>query len=218
MKKISAILTMAVATVACSNAYDVDLNIGPDFNNAFQSQPATLAPVNTVVWFVASVDAALGTFGASTSLTPGQLLGPDDTLVRQSKVDSNGPGYLVDILTGVPTNIGTQNIFVLLFGNVTATGTPNHTPVDGNTFGFASLGVKLPPGFGNADWSPIASVIGNTHQITAIPEPSDLPLGHARFGGLGWLSSYAQLTSAHFNSRPAVRLAFLLCEHVGRAS
>jgi PEP-CTERM motif len=176
-KKLVACATLTVAGMLTASAqYSADVNMGtPDFPNALFSSSGVKAPVNTIVWFVASTDTQLGTFTGNT-LTPDQLLGPDDTLVRQVKVDggagSYGPGYLVDTIANISTVNGTRNIFLVLFGNQTATGTPNLTPSGGETFGFASLGVRTIPAFGNADWTPTVDVLGNTHNITAIPEPS----------------------------------------------
>lgn len=181
----SAALLAVVSVGSQVQAYDVDVNIGPDFNNTLFSQGTTPAPLNTIVWFVASTDANLGTFGANTTLTPSQLLGPDDFLIAQRKVDgaagAYGPGYLVDIITGVDAANASRNIFVVLFGNETAAGSPNLTPDGGETFGFASLGIRTVPGFGNADWSPLGNIVGNTHNITAIPEPSTYLLSSLGF-------------------------------------
>jgi hypothetical protein len=175
LKKVLASVALAgVALLPAQAQYSADVNIGPDFSNTLFSQGTTPAPLNTIVWFVASVDANLGTFSGNT-LTPDQLLGPDDTLVRQVKVDgasgAYGPGYFVDILSGIPAANASRNIFVVLFGNETAAGTPNLVPDGGETFGFAALGVRTPPALGNADWSPLASIVGNTHMIV-IPEPA----------------------------------------------
>jgi hypothetical protein len=186
-KMVASAALLTVASVGSQvQAYDADVNIGPDFNNTLFSQGTTPAPLDTIVWFVASTDANLGTFGANTTLTPDQLLGPDDTLISQRKVDgaagAYGAGYLVDIVSGIDAANAPRNIFVILFGNETAAGSPNLTPDGGETFGFAALGVRTVPGFGNADWSPLGSIVGNTHLIV-IPEPSTYLLG-----GLGLLA------------------------------
>jgi PEP-CTERM motif len=173
----SAALTVAgMLSASAQTTYSADVNMGsPEYPGTLFSSAGVRAPVNTVVWFVASTDTQLGTFTGNT-LTPDQLLGPDDTLVRQVKVDGGGggfgPGYLSDTIANIPAANATRNIFLILFGNQTATGTPNLTPSGGETFGFAALGVRTVPGFGNADWSSSLDVLGNTHNITAIPEPS----------------------------------------------
>jgi hypothetical protein len=191
MKRATKLLTASV--IACSlmingaSAYNADANIGPDFNNTLFSAGTTPAPLNTIVWFVASTDANLGTFGLNTVLTPDQLLGADDTILVQAKVDGGsggGPGYLVETYSGIDISNSPKNIFVLLFGNQTAGGTPNLTPVGGELFGFASLGVRANPAFGNADWSPLGSIVGNTHQIVAVPEPATYLLSMLGVAGL----------------------------------
>jgi hypothetical protein len=185
IKKYLSIIGLASVAVTAQAQYSADVAAGAVFGNPLRSNPSTLAPINTIVWFVASVDANLGTFGLNTTLTPEQLLGPDDTLLIQTKVDGVGgvfgEGVLFETYDNIPAVNASRNMFMIVFGNRTAPGVVNHTPGDGDQFGFASLGVRPPPGFGNADWSPLAEVIGNTHLIV-IPEPSTYLLG-----GLGLL-------------------------------
>jgi hypothetical protein len=185
IKKYLSIIGLASLAITAQAQYSADVAAGDVFGNPLYSNPSTLAPTNTIVWFVASVDSSLGTFGLNTTITPDQLLGPDDTLLVQTKLDGAGgafgPGILFETYDNIPAVNGTRNIFLILFGNRTAPGLVNHTPGDGDQFGFAALGVRPPPQFGNADWSPLSSVIGNTHLIV-IPEPSTYLLG-----GLGLL-------------------------------
>jgi hypothetical protein len=187
IKKYLSIIGLASLAVTAQAQYNADVAAGDVFGNPLRSNPSTLAPINTIVWFVASVDSSLGTFGLSTTITPDQLLGPDDTLLVQTKVDgaegAYGEGVLFETYENIPSVYTNRNIFLILFGNRTAPGTPNHIPGDGDQFGFAALGVRPKPDFGNADWSPLSAVIGNTHLIV-IPEPSTYLLGGIGLLGL----------------------------------
>lgn len=186
------VLLLAGEYTAMAATYSADLNIDPTVaNRGIFTQGSTLAPVGTIIWFVASTDANLGTIAGNTIITADQLLG-SDTFLAQTRVDGEmfqgglGAGWLIETISP-DTSFATSNIFMIVFGNRInanfASTPPPITPTDGDQFGFVNLGVRPPPASGNADWNPTSQVFG-TGVLIAVPEPSTFALAGLGLVGL----------------------------------
>lgn len=144
-----------------------------------------LAPLNTVVWFVMSADNVYSTNGTG-GFGPGGVLTSDDILVKQVTVDADangqlGPGYLYLEPIFLPDSYSNKNVFVYLW-NRTTTATNTITPAVGDHFDVLSLGVRVPPPIGNAQWT-ITQNLNANHFPVAVPEPGVLSL--ISLGALG---------------------------------
>ena len=143
-------------------------------DNAF----TTLAPVGSIVWFVADTS----NNGVPTNPLEGSVLGADDVLIFQDVVD----GQILGANAGrfsrtynsaflVPDSTRNSSIYFYLWNASSGQTTPSTTgfaPVAGTTFGLFNVGNVTEPAIGDALWYITANVSAAQYTVNAIPEPS----------------------------------------------
>jgi hypothetical protein len=145
----------------------------------FRDNNRAPAPIGTHLWFVADLNndgvPALQMGAPQVSLS--QILGDDDVLMFQDTVDGDQPGSVAGRYRRVgievkplPNSQDTARLptatFYLFLWDETA---QFLQPSLGMTFGIGEIGVRPPPGFGNAFWGISQDIIAS--QFTVVPEP-----------------------------------------------
>jgi PEP-CTERM motif len=172
-------LAMGVIGTLTANAqYSADVRTVDTIGTGNQADrlylnPTTLAPVNTLIWFVADTDAN----DVNHNLTPQDVqnlrdgVGPDKWIasaIIDGTLLGSQSGRYQGTLNNIPDAYRNVSIHLYLF-NTTGI---NTIPGEGVTWSEVDLGIRTPPAIGNANWYIDQSVFANQFTITAIPEPS----------------------------------------------
>lgn len=189
-------LIASVASVACVGTANAFLADGKTTASASDntivnrlytdSTFTTLAPVGSVVWFVADKnnDGVPFLTNGRTATHDG-ILGSDDVFLFQDAVDGgifgSNPGKFNRTFS-VPDgqSIESSQIIMYLFTRTGAGGiatSPTFTPGVGQTdlFGIYNTGINVIPAVGNTEWFIDQNVAANQFS-TAVPEPSTYAL------------------------------------------
>jgi hypothetical protein len=180
--RVGSLVLLLLVTILPASAYPymVDVNTGPDSfqldARLFTDQARTVpTPVQSVVWFVADLDAN----GVPTAPAAGNILGLDDQLIFADTVDGtllgDQAGRYARNAINVNNAYSNANIFVYLWSSTGPTvGRP------GDTFDILNLGQIPAPELGNAKWVISSNMVSTTYRVagtsTSVPEPSVLLL------------------------------------------
>jgi hypothetical protein len=173
-----ALVTLSVTVSAQSYLADLSTTLLPTGGGVadrlyLDAAFTTEAPVGARLWVVADTDGN-GLPSYAGAISPDLVLGSGDQIIFYDAVDGTILGnqtgrYNRAGITSLNENAN-YNLYAFLWGRGVPTSEADVAV--GDTFGVFNIGIRPPPGVGNASWYIYENINGSQFSITPVPEPT----------------------------------------------